>query len=66
MERKCFAHVLQVDELGDLPIRVAGDVDHRAVAFRRRVEPMDRHDREQLAKRPVIEQRLEDGKLQMY
>ena len=27
------------------------------------VEPMDRHDREELAERPVIEQRLEDGEV---
>ena len=35
----------------------------RAVAIRLRVEPVDRHDREQLPERPVIEQRLENGEV---
>ena len=63
MQRQRVAHVLEVDELGDLAVRVAGDVDQRPVAIRRRVQPVNRHDREELPERPVIEQRLEDGKI---
>ena len=44
-------------------VGIAGDVHQRAVAIWRSSEPMDRHDREKLPERPVIEQRLEDGKV---
>src|SRR5437763_1622640 len=40
-------------------VAVACDVHYRAVSVWRRSEPMDRHDREKLTERPVIEQRLE-------
>ena len=55
--------VLAVDELADLAVGIAGDVDQRAVVLGRLVQAVDRHDGEKLAQRPVIEQRLEDGEI---
>ena len=55
--------VLEVDELADLAIAIAGDIDERAVAFGEFVESMDGHDWEELAERPVIEEALEDGEI---
>ena len=59
MERQRFFHVLEINEFGDFAVGIAGDVHYRAVPIGRRSEPMDRHDREKLPERPVIEQRLE-------
>jgi len=64
MKRQGLADfAVAVDELADLSIRVARDVDQRGIVFRRFVEPVDRRDGEKLAQRPMIEQRLEDGKI---
>ena len=63
MERKRVAHVLQVDELRDFAVGIASDVHDHAVAIGRRGQPMDRHDREQLSKGPMIKKRLEHGKI---
>ena len=46
-----------------LAVRIAGDIHEGALRSGGVVEPMDRHDREQLAERPMIEQRLEHGKI---
>ena len=46
--------------LRDLAVRVARDVDQRALDVGPLVEAVNRHDREERAERPVIEQRLED------
>src|SRR5438034_8686897 len=59
MERQRFLHVLEINELGDFAVGVAGNVHYRAVPVWRRSEPMDGHDREKLPERPMIEQRLE-------
>ena len=63
MQRQRVFHVLQVDELADLAVGIAGDIHDGAVAIGRRGEPMDRHDRKQLAECPMIEQRLEHGEI---
>ena len=56
MQGQSVLHVLEVDELRDLAVRIAGNIDEHAVTIRRRGETMDRHDREQLPERPMIEQ----------
>ena len=53
----------KIGELRDLAVGIAGDVHDHSVAIRRCVEPMNRHDRKQLAERPVIEQRLENREI---
>ena len=64
MQRQGVAHVAQVDELVDLAVGIAGDVDQRCLAGRAAfVQPMHRHDGKQLAERPMVEQRLEDGEV---
>ena len=63
MQRQRVLHILQVDKLADLPVRIAGDVDKCALPFGRCREAMDRHDREKLAERPMIEERLENGEV---
>ncbi len=63
VERKRFFYVLEIDKFADLAVRVTGDVDERGVAVGKLVQPMDRHDRKELAERPVVEKRLEDGKI---
>jgi hypothetical protein len=63
MERKRFPHVLKIDELANLAVRIAGDVNDCPVPFRSDGEAMDWHDRKKLAERPVIEERLENGKV---
>src|SRR5256714_8982622 len=63
MERQRLLHILEVDELRDLAIRIARDVNDHAVAIGRSGKPMDRHNRKKLAERPVVEQRLENGKI---
>ena len=56
MQGQGVLHVLEIDELRDLAVRVAGNIDEHAVTIRRRGQTMDRHDREQLPERPMIEQ----------
>ena len=51
---------LVADELVDLAVGVACHVLQRAAAHRLLVEPMDRHDREELIDRPAVGQRLEE------
>src|SRR5207249_4831464 len=63
MQRQRLLYVLQVDELADPPIRIAGNIHDRTVAIWWRSETMDGHDGKQLAERPVIEQRLEHRKI---
>ena len=63
VERKGFFHILQVDEFRDFAIRVAGDVHEGRVAVRAFVEAMDRHDGEELAECPVVEEGLENGEV---
>ena len=59
MQGQSVLHVLEIDELGNLAVGIAGDVDEHPIAVRRRVQAVDRHDREQLPERPMIEERLE-------
>ena len=63
VEREGFLHILDVDELRDLAVRVAGDIHERGVAVRRFVQTLDRHDGEKLAQRPVVEEGLENGEV---
>src|SRR6267378_642613 len=63
MQRKGIAHVLEIGELGNFSVRIAGDVDDRALSIRTRGQPMDRHDWKKLAVRPMLEERLEDGNI---
>ncbi len=60
MEREGLADVLEVDEVVDLAVGVARDVDERRLDRRTFVEAMDRSDREELVEGPVVEQGLED------
>ena len=48
------------DEAVDLAVRVAGHVLQRAAPRRLLVQPVDRHDREELVDRPGVGQRLEE------
>ena len=43
----------------DLAVRVAREIDEHGALVGLLVEPVDRHDRERLADRPVVEHRLE-------
>src|ERR1700726_1960629 len=63
MKRERVAHVLQIGELGNFAVRVAGNVDDRALPIRRSRQPMDGHDRKELTERPMVEKRLKDGKV---
>src|SRR5207248_5562036 len=63
MQRQRLLHILEVDELRDLAIRIARDVNDHAVAIWGTGESMDRHNGKKLTERPVIEQRLENGKI---
>ena len=60
MQLKYLLYVVQIDELIDHPIRVAGDVTQRRELGRRSVQVLNGHDREQLIERPVIGHRLKD------
>ncbi len=60
MQREGVLDVLQVGEFVDFPVGIAGDIDQRPLVIRLSREAMDRHDREELAERPVIEERLEN------
>ena len=53
-------HVAAVDEAVDLAVGVAGDVGQHAAAVGLFVQPVDRHDREELVDRPGVGHRLED------
>src|SRR5690606_19732496 len=48
------------DEAVDLPVAVAGEVRDGGADGRLLVEPVDRHDREELLDRPHVGRRLED------
>src|SRR5216684_1863674 len=63
VERQCFADVMEIDVLRHLAIGIAGDVDQGRLELRPLIEPVDRHDGEELAESPMIEQRLEDGEV---
>src|SRR5262249_28093797 len=59
MELENVFDVASVDEVIDLPVRVASDVGEHAPSGRPFVEPMDGHYREELLDRPGVGQRLE-------
>ena len=63
VQRQRVAHVAQINELVDLAVGIAGDVHQRAFARRAFVQAADGHDGKQLAQRPMIQQRLEHGKI---
>jgi len=63
VERQRVAHVSEINELVDLAVGIAGDVPRawpRALAL---IQARNRHDGKQLVQRPMIQQRLEDGKI---
>ena len=47
----------------DLALRVAGDVGNRRSAGRLLIEPVDRHDREDLIDPPGVDERLEEAEV---
>ena len=61
--RGSVSRTSRIDELIDLAVRIAGDVDQRRFAGRAFVQAADGHDGKQLAQRPVIQQRLEHGEI---
>src|SRR5437016_11536236 len=63
MKWKCVAHILQIGELGNFAVRVAGNVDDGALSIRRSGQAMDGHDWKKLTERPMIEKRLKNGKI---
>ena len=63
MEFEHLLHVVQIDKLINHAIRITGDIAERRVFRWRLVEIMDRHDRKELIKRPVIRDRAKHGKI---
>ena len=63
MQQQRLANVAAVDELVELAVRIAGDVPQHGVSRGFRLEPMDRHDREQLLDRPAIGHRLKEREI---
>src|SRR4051812_34104749 len=63
VQREEILHVLQIDEGGNFPVRIARDIDQDRVDGGSLLQPVQRRDREQLLQRPVVEQRLEDGEV---
>ena len=63
MKGQGISNIQQVDELGNLAIRIAGDVHDGAVALGRLGQAMNWHDGKELAEGPVIEERLKDGEI---
>src|SRR5258707_12655730 len=63
MKGQGVSNIQQVDELGNLAIRVACDVHNGAVALGRLGQAMNRHDGKELAEGPMIEERLKDGEI---
>src|SRR2546423_15654874 len=61
MKRQGISNIQQVDELGDLAIRVAGNIHNGAITLGRLSQAMNRHDGKELAEGPMIEERLKDG-----
>ena len=59
VEEQRFANVAAVDEPVDLPVRIAGHVGHHGMVQRLFVEPVNRHDREELLDGPTVGHRLE-------
>ena len=59
VEFQHMLNVMQVDELVDYTVGIAGDVAERGELSRRFIQVLDRHDREQLIERPVIGHGLE-------
>ena len=57
------AHILQIDKLPHLAIRITGDIHQRSLAGRRLSVAVQGNDWEQLIHRPVIEQALENRKI---
>jgi hypothetical protein len=55
--------VLEIDEAVDLAVGVARDVDEHGVDTRALLEAVEWGDGEKLIERPVVEERLEDGKI---
>ena len=63
MQRQRRLDVAKIDELVDLPVRVAGDVAQDGVARRPLVEPMDGHHRKELLDGPTVWHRLKQRKI---
>src|SRR5436309_2768909 len=60
MQLEGLLDVLQVDELVDLTVAVAGDVHERSAPGRPLEQAVDRHDGEKLVERPVVGNALEN------
>ena len=63
MQRKRIPNVMQVDELVDFSVAVAGDVRNDRIALGQFQQPVQRHDREQLIDRPAVRNGLEYGEI---
>ena len=60
MQRQRPPDAAAIDELIDLAVGIAGDVAQHAHPVRPLVQPMDRHDREELLDRPAVGHRLKE------
>src|SRR5438309_5298007 len=63
MKGQGISNIQQVDELGNLAVRVAGNVHDGAVALGRLGQAMNGHDGKELAECPMIKQRLKDREI---
>src|SRR5207248_4062521 len=63
MKGQGISNVREIDELGNLAIRVAGNIHNGAVTLGRLGQAMNWHDGKELAEGPVIEERLKDGEV---
>ncbi len=63
MQRQRLLDIRDVGEMIDLSIGVAGDIAESSLHGRTLIQPVDRHDRKNLAQSPMIEQALKDGKI---
>src|SRR5262249_11298116 len=63
MDFEDFLDILEIDELIDVTIRIARQIDECRVVSRGLVELVNRHYWEELVDRPVIENGTKDGKI---
>ena len=63
VQRDVVLGVLEIDEGGDFPVGVAGDIGEDGVDGGSFLQAVERGDGEELLERPVVEQRLKDGEV---
>ena len=63
VQRQGFLHVAAIDELVDFAVGIAGNIAENAMVRRLFVQPMNRHDGEQLLHRPTVRHALEQRKI---